>query len=97
MKFAAKEIPLGNLLLDPNNYRFYDLPKSLWSRKQSERFHEPAVQDLTLRLLENTKRYSLNELRQSILANGFVPMQRIVVIAYVRWTPSVGQVWGNVK
>ena len=82
MKFSPDVIPIEKLLLDPNNYRFYDLPKSQWNKKEPDRFHEPAVQQATLTLLENTKRYNLPELRESMLANGFVPMERIVVVEY---------------
>ena len=82
MKFTPSEIGIDKILLDPNNYRFYDLPKSQWTRRQPQRFHEPAVQEATLKLLEHTKRYNLPELRDSILANGFVPMERIVIVPY---------------
>ena len=82
MKFSPDVIPIEKLLLEPNKYRFYDLPKSQWNKKEPDRFHEPAVQQATLTLFENTKRYNLPELRESMLANGFVPMERIVVVEY---------------
>ena len=79
-KFAAKEIDVGNLLLDPNNYRFLDNPNH--KKKIRSKFHLPEVQNATLRLLEQDKRYQLSELKRSILANGYVPMERIIVATY---------------
>lgn len=80
MKFEIDEKPIEQLLLDPNNYRFMDLPQ--WRPRQSNRFHNPSVQESTLRLFESVARYNLNELRQSILANGYVRLERIVIVPY---------------
>jgi ParB-like chromosome segregation protein Spo0J len=76
-----EEMPIEKLLLDPNNYRFLDLQQ--WQLRQVQRFHEPLVQQATLRLLERTQRYNLSELRASILSNGYVPLERIVVVPYI--------------
>ncbi len=80
MIFEIDEKPIGQLLLDPNNYRFIDLPQ--WRSRQSNRFHNPSVQESTLRLFESIARYNLNELRKSILANGYVRLERIVIVPY---------------
>lgn len=80
MRFEIDEKPIGQLLLDPNNYRFIDLPQ--WKPRQSNRFHNPSVQESTLRLFESIARYNLNELRRSILANGYVRLERIVIVPY---------------
>jgi hypothetical protein len=75
--FKSIDIELKNLLLDPNNYRFLDNPT--YKRKIKTKFHIKTVQDATLRLLEKGKRYQLPELKKSILTNGYVPMERIIV------------------
>jgi len=74
----AREISLSKLLLDPNNYRFLDRKK--FKKKASIRFHEDSVQRATLESLEQS--YQLDELKHSILTNGYVPMERIIVVPY---------------
>jgi hypothetical protein len=76
--FEPKEISVAKLLLDPNNYRFLDRKK--FKRKALNRFHEDSVQRATLESLEQT--YQLDELKHSILTNGYVPMERIIVVPY---------------
>lgn len=80
MKFRLKVLPISKLLLDPNNYRFLD--SSDWRARQQRRFHEETVQNATLRLLERGSRYQLAELRRSILSNGYVPLERLMVVPY---------------
>ncbi len=80
MRFELDDKSVDELLLDPNNYRFLDLPS--WRRRQRQRFHDPSVQEATLRLFESTPSYNLTELRESILANGYVRLERLVVIPY---------------
>jgi hypothetical protein len=75
-----KDIRLSKLLLDPNNYRFLDRRK--FKKKASTRFHEDSVQRATLEALEQS--YQLDELKHSILTNGYVPMERIIVVPYPR-------------
>lgn len=78
--FLGKDIEVKNLLLDPNNYRFLDNPN--YKKKLRSKYHLPEVQAATLRLLEQDKRYQLAELKRSILSNGYVPMERIIVVPY---------------
>ena len=80
MKFSAKTAPVARLLVHPNNYRFLDSPA--WKRRQEKRFHDGTVQEATMQLLERHPRYQLSELRSSILANGYVPLERVVVLPY---------------
>jgi len=80
MKFSAKTAPIARLLVHPNNYRFLDSPA--WKRRQEKRFHDGTVQEATIQLLERHGRYQLSELRSSILANGYVPLERVVVLPY---------------
>lgn len=77
-EFDAKNISISKLLLDPNNYRFLDRRK--FKKKAFNRFHEDSVQRATLESLEQS--YQLDELKQSILTNGYVPMERIIVVSY---------------
>jgi hypothetical protein len=77
-QFESSEIKIDKLLLDPNNYRFLDTKK--FKKRVSTRFHEDSVQRATLEALERS--YQLDELKQSILVNGYVPMERIIVSPY---------------
>jgi ParB-like chromosome segregation protein Spo0J len=76
--FEPRQIGLSKLLLDPNNYRFFDRRK--FKKKAATRFHEDSVQRATLESLEQS--YQLDELKHSILTNGYVPMERIIVVPY---------------
>jgi len=80
ISFVSKSIGLNNFLLDPNNYRFIDNP--IYKKKIFKKYHLPEVQNATLRLIEQNKQYQLAELKRSILINGYVPMERIIVIPY---------------
>ena len=77
-QFDSKDISIDKLLLDPNNYRFLDTRK--FKKRVVTRFHEESVQRTTLEALERS--YQLDELKQSILTNGYVPMERIIVSPY---------------
>jgi hypothetical protein len=72
-----ERVSLDSLLLDPNNYRFQDYEDFV--RAEESRFHEPAVQDRTYARL---KTEGLSQLKNSILTNGFLPFERLVVIPY---------------
>jgi hypothetical protein len=76
--FQAQDISVSKLLLDPNNYRFLDRKK--FKKKAANRFHENSVQSATLESLEQS--YQLDELKHSIITNGYVPMERIIVVPY---------------
>jgi hypothetical protein len=76
--FEAQDASVSKLLLDPNNYRFLDRKK--FKKKAVNRFHEESVQMATLESLEQS--YQLDELKHSIITNGYVPMERIIVIPY---------------
>lgn len=77
-EFEAQDIHITKMLLDPNNYRFLDRKK--FKRKAANRAHEESVQRATLESLEQA--YQLDELKHSILTNGYVPMERIIVVPY---------------
>ena len=68
------------LLLDPNNYRFHDL--NGYKPVSRTRYAEPGVQERALQLLRDTPSFNLSALRESIISNGFVPFEQIVVESY---------------
>lgn len=67
-------VQVDDVFLDPNNPRFW----SEHSGKETvdKKIVEPKIQDLAL---ERMKKYGIKELRDSILRNGFLPLDRIVV------------------
>ncbi len=76
--FETDDIAISKLLLDPNNYRFLDRKK--FKKRAANRFDEESVQRATLESLDES--YQLDELKHSIKTNGFVPMERIIVVPY---------------
>ena len=80
MKFTPRTLRVHDLLLDPNNYRFLNNPD--YRKKLSKRYHHQSAQDATLRMLERGHEYQLHALRESILTNGYVPIERVIVIPY---------------
>ncbi|OYO00747.1 hypothetical protein CGZ95_08985 [Enemella evansiae] len=72
--YSATTVPLAELLLDPNNFRFRQ-PGPLVAIAET-RFHEEKVQSAALERIKND---GVNELKRSISENGFVPVERIVV------------------
>jgi hypothetical protein len=73
----AEPIKLESLVLDPNNYRLQD--EEGFRQTAEDRFHLEQVQRTTLQRLRET---GLKELHDSIIANGFLPIERIVVTPY---------------
>lgn len=67
------DIDLKDLMLDPNNYRLQEYGHKAISEG---RFHLEQVQRSTL---QRVREEGIKELHDSILANGFVPIERIVV------------------
>ncbi len=76
-KYQELELPLNNLLLDPNNFRFQD--EEGYVTAEESRFHEPSVQDRGYRRIRSE---GLVELKNSILTNGFLAVERLVVRQY---------------
>lgn len=67
------DIKLTDLMLDPNNYRLQEYGHRGIGE---EKFHLEAVQRATY---QRVREEGIKELHDSILANGFVPIERIVV------------------
>jgi hypothetical protein len=88
--FREASLPVENLLLDPNNYRFHD--DAGFVVADEARFHENSVQDRAFgRLRDN----GLMQLKNSILKNGFLPVERIIVREYPPAAASFLIVEGN--
>ena len=70
-------IPLDSLLLDPNNYRLLEIDDFV--EYPDDRFNLDRVQDATRRRLKGE---NLEPLKHSILSNGLLEIERIVVAPY---------------
>lgn len=68
----AQSIKLTDLLLDPNNPRFFEKNRKV----AKNRYAEKKVQEDALKEISN---YNITDLVNSILMNGFLQMDRIVV------------------
>ncbi|MBI5030005.1 MAG: hypothetical protein HZB51_05725 [Chloroflexi bacterium] len=80
MPITTIPISPDRLLLDPNNYRFHDLDS--YKKVNPRRYGEPSVQAKTLSILHSTDKFDLQALKDSIVTNGFVPLEQIVVEEY---------------
>lgn len=78
MQIQPHQLDPKHLLLDPNNYRFHDIAayKAVGNRA---RYSEAGVQEKAIHLLQSTESFELSSLKDSILTNGFVPLEQIVV------------------
>lgn len=70
-------LSVSRLLLDPNNFRFQD--ETEWVRADPQRFGEPTVQE---RAAKRIRSEGLVELKNSIISNGFLAVERLVVRLY---------------
>jgi hypothetical protein len=81
MEYERIEVTPDQLLLDPNNYRFHDLPGYSEVKKRA-RYQEAGVQAQAMRLLKETTAFDLGALKDSIRTNGYIPVEQIVVVPY---------------
>lgn len=67
-------VPISSIFLDPNNPRF-------WSERSGRAVSEARISDEKVQAtaMETINRFGIEELRYSILRNGFLPLDRIVV------------------
>ena len=95
MQIESRNVMPDQLLLDPNNYRFHDL--SGYRPVLKGRYGEPGVQVRALQFLRDTASFELGALRHSVISNGFVPFEQIVVERYdeVAGSPRYLVVEGN--
>ena len=78
MQTEPRRLSPSQLLLDPNNYRFHDLVG--YSPVNRARYAEVGVQNRALQFLKDTASFDLRALRDSIISNGFVPLEQIVML-----------------
>lgn len=89
--FKEDNLNLDKLLLDPNNYRYQDDPNFVLV--DEKRFVEKGVQDRAFRRLRAEE--SLLQLKNSLMTNGFIPVERIVVRPYIYDTEYYVVLEGN--
>lgn len=77
MALKNLEVTPAQLLLDPNNYRFHDQPG--YKEVPRKRYADNQVQARVLNTLQTTENFELQALEDSILANGFVALEQIVL------------------
>lgn len=73
----TKEIPLDQIILDPNNYRYHDIGE--YKKVPADSRHLEKHQE---RALKTLRQIGLDEVKESIIKNGFIPVERIVVEIY---------------
>lgn len=76
-ELTEQKVELGDLLLDPDNYRFQ--ADEDFVRADDARAHEDTVQD---RAYNRLRSEDLAALKNSILTNGFLPFERLVARRY---------------
>lgn len=76
-KYKEQNVSQIDLLFDPNNYRFQDTHD--FASAEESRFHESKVQHKAYR---NLRDQSLLQLKNSILRNGLLPFEKLLVRTY---------------
>lgn len=76
-KFLEAVVALDKLLFDPNNFRFQD--EDGYVTADEARYAEPKIQERAYRRL---RAEGIVELKNSILTNGFLTVERLVVRPY---------------
>lgn len=80
MKLIPKIIDIDQIILDPNNPRFFDIEGH--QRVLTERYCEDVVQETALKKLLSNKTFDVAQLKDSIKVNGYVPLEKVVVREY---------------
>jgi hypothetical protein len=93
MEQLRETLRLDQLLLDPNNYRFLDMEQ--YTKVAANRAHEPSVQQRAEELVKSDGKEELRALKESIEANGYVPVETLVVKPYTFLEGSYLVVEGN--
>jgi hypothetical protein len=78
MNLRPDELPPDLLLFDPNNFRFQD--RSGFVHAQENRFAEESVQARAYQRIREEP--GISELKRSILRNGFLTVERLIVRPY---------------
>ena len=74
---ASIKVKLENLFLDPNNYRLRSNPEYKTIDKKSEL--KPAIQRRTYDMIAGNSNFEINDLISSIISNGFLQVDNILV------------------
>lgn len=77
-----RDIPPGQLLLDPHNLRLLEQTRETLAKVQVELFGQPAIQEKLHELICETPRYDIDGLVKSIANNGFLKHERLIVAKY---------------
>ncbi len=80
LHLQRETIKQTDLLLDPNNPRFFDLEN--WERVPDNMYHLEPVQNAAFQRLEGTQIGQIDDLRKSIKSNGYIPAEMIIVKPY---------------
>jgi hypothetical protein len=93
LELIPNNVPLEHLLLDPNNYRFQNDER--WRSILEERYADAKVQERTLSALRDNADFGISLLKDSIVQNGFVPLELIVVRPFLQDSSRFIVVEGN--
>jgi AAA15 family ATPase/GTPase len=77
MQLESKSVPLDDILLDPNNYRFRDNPA--YSKIQESDYLNEKYQEKTKNFLIGKNRENISDLITSFKKNGYLPIEMIQV------------------
>lgn len=80
LKLHPEIVSLNDLLLNPNNPRFFEL--HTWKRVPSNLYHLDKVQKTAFDMLALSRIGQIDELVDSIKSNGYIPAEVIVVKPY---------------
>ncbi len=80
MEYSTLPVELDLLLLDPNNYRFFDMED--YTEVAPNRIHEDGVQRKAEELVKLDGKDELRALKESIETNGYIPIETLVVKQY---------------
>lgn len=80
LDFSRELVDVEDLLLDPNNPRFFDIEE--WEKTPENLFHLDRVQEKAFRIIESTNIGRIKGLKKSIENNGYLPIEMIIVKNY---------------
>src|SRR5262245_2160334 len=80
LPLTRKSVNLDNILLDPNNPRFLELED--WQEIPINMYHLERIQNTAFQRLDGADFAQIEDLRKSIRANGYIPLEMIVVKPY---------------
>lgn len=93
LKLEPQRTSLRNLLLDPNNPRFFQLED--WREIPANMYHFDHIQKAAFDRLERTLIGQIEELVDSIQSNGYIPAEVIIVKPYLNEEAKYIVIEGN--